>query len=82
MFSHFDRMQIGQYFSFSPKHLQRYCDEFIYRYNSRKMKDGDRWNNAMSKINGRLSYKMLVNGEKYPQKTGRKAQKDEQAQGE
>lgn len=62
MFSHFDRMLLGSYFQLSPKHLQRYCDEFIFRYNSRKIKDGERFENAISKISGRLSYKMLVNG--------------------
>lgn len=75
MFSHFDRMVLGSYFVLSPKHLQRYCDEFVFRYNSRKIKDGERFEKAISKISGRLSYKMLVHGKENPEKSGKKPQK-------
>lgn len=34
---------IGIYHSVSPKHLHRYCDEFSYRYNSREIKDIERY---------------------------------------
>lgn len=60
----------GIYHQISPKHLQRYCDEFTYRYNSRKIKDGDRFMDAISKISGRLSYKMLVHEPEDPKKGG------------
>lgn len=53
----------GIYHQISPKHLQRYCDEFTYRYNHRKIKDGERFLLAFSQINSRLSYKMLTNEE-------------------
>jgi ISXO2-like transposase domain len=42
-FSHFKRMVYGIYHHITPKHTQRYCDEFSYRYNLRKMNDADRF---------------------------------------
>ncbi|MBL7703833.1 MAG: IS1595 family transposase [Ferruginibacter sp.] len=59
-FSHFKRMLIGTYHQISSKHTQRYCDEFAYRYNSRKVKDADRFNITMENIEGRLTYKTLI----------------------
>jgi hypothetical protein len=50
----------GIYHQVSQKHLQAYCDEFSYRFNSRKMKDCDRFAVSISKIEGRLTYKTLV----------------------
>jgi transposase-like protein len=52
----------GIYHQISAKHLQRYCDEFSYRYNSRDIKDGARFELVSQRINGHLSYKQLVNG--------------------
>lgn len=51
----------GIYHQVSPKHLQAYCDEFSYRFNSRKMKDSDRFVFSLTKIECRLAYKTLVN---------------------
>lgn len=66
----------GIYHKVSPKHLQAYCSEFSYRYNSRHLKDGQRFSNVLGNLQGRLSYKQLVYGEAN-QKTGRKkAQKE------
>ena len=62
-FSHFKRMIIGTYYQISPKHTQRYCDEFVYRYNSRKIKDCERFEVVMSAIEGRLPYKNLISAE-------------------
>jgi transposase-like protein len=59
-FSIFKRMVIGTYHHLSPKHLQRYCEEVTYRYNSREIKDGQRFLNTFSNIQGRLTYKQLV----------------------
>jgi hypothetical protein len=59
-FSHLKRMVIGTYFQISSKHTQRYCDEFAYRYNSRKIKDADRFTLTMGRIEGRLTYKALI----------------------
>lgn len=52
----------GIYHQISYKHLQRYCDEFSYRYNSRDIHDGFRFTLSLQNIEGRLTYKQLVNG--------------------
>lgn len=59
----FKRGYIGIYHYMSRKHLQRYCDEFAYRYNSRKTTDGQRFLLTSGQLTGRLTYKMLVHGE-------------------
>lgn len=61
MFSHFKRMVYGIYHQITPKHTQRYLDEFTYRYNSRKIKDAERFTVTLQNVNGRLAYKTLVN---------------------
>ena len=50
----------GIYHQISYKHLQRYCDEFSYRYNSRDKKDGERFETVFSNISSPLSYKVLI----------------------
>ena len=50
----------GIYHQVSPKHLQRYCDEFAFRFNSRKMKDNDRFELSLSRLTGRLRYDDLI----------------------
>jgi transposase-like protein len=59
-FSLFKRMIFGTYHQISPKHLQRYCDEITYRFNSRKIKDVDRFLISLSHTQGRLTYKQLI----------------------
>lgn len=59
-FSHFKRSIYGTFFQISAKHTQRYCDEFAYKFNSRKIKDSDRFNHALGCIEGRLTYKKLI----------------------
>ncbi len=59
-FSLFDRMIIGIYHSVSVKHLQAYCNESAYRYNTRKMNEGNRVSLTVQKSNGRLTYKALI----------------------
>jgi len=54
----------GIYHQVSFKHLQRYCDEFTNRYNSRDLTDGQRFEVSLQNIEGRLSYKTLVHGNK------------------
>jgi transposase-like protein len=68
--SHFKRMVFGTYHQVSPKHLQRYCDESAYRFNSRTFSDGFRWNLTFHQINGRLKYKTLIANGKGIQKEG------------
>lgn len=50
----------GIYHQVSRKHLQRYCEEFSHRYNSRNMKDADRFALSLSKIKGRLKFEDLI----------------------
>jgi len=59
-FSHFKRMVFGIYHQVSPKHLHRYCDEFTYRWNSRKEKDNNRFETALKQTEGRLKWKDLI----------------------
>ncbi len=72
-FSLLKRGIIGIYHQVSIKHLERYCDEFSYRYNNRKMKDADRFNVTLGRIEGRLTYKQLVNHGKESQANQTKA---------
>jgi len=51
----------GIYHSVSPKHLQKYCDEFGFRYNSRKITDKQRFDMALTRVEGvRLMYDTLI----------------------
>lgn len=50
----------GIYHQVSVKHLQRYCDEFAFRFNSRKMKDNDRFELTLTRLTGRLKYNDLT----------------------
>ena len=59
-FSLLDRMIIGIYYSVSPKHLQKYLDEFSFRYNSSETKDCTRFKNRLSNTEHRLTYKQLI----------------------
>src|SRR5438552_7453445 len=65
----------GIYHQISYKHLQRYCDEFSYRYNNRKMKDADRFTLTLQGLQGRLSYNKLVHGKEDKQKGNPKKEK-------
>jgi len=62
-FSQLKRGIYGIYHHVSPKHLQRYCDEFSYRYNHRKMNDAERFTLTLGKVQGRLTYNQLVYGQ-------------------
>ena len=50
----------GIYHQVSPKHLDRYCDEFSYRYNTRLIADTDRFSASLTQTQGRLTYKRLT----------------------
>ena len=59
--SHFALIKRGVYGTFhhvSKKHLQRYCDEFAFRWNHRKVSDGERTLVALESVGGkRLMYR-------------------------
>lgn len=59
--SHLKRGIDGIYHHVSPKHLQKYCDEYSYRWNTREMTDGERFDEWFTRLNGkRLMYKTLI----------------------
>lgn len=60
LFSMFKRTVYGTYHQISVKHLDRYCQETAYRYNTRKTKDADRFMDVMNKTEGRLTYTKLT----------------------
>ncbi len=56
-FSILKRGVIGAYHSISKEHLHRYVEEFEYKYNTRKMTDGERLSLVIQKSEGkRLQY--------------------------
>lgn len=58
------RKQIdGIHHSVSPKHLQRYCNESAFRYNSRELLQDERFANALANCKGELKYKTLTQNE-------------------
>jgi transposase-like protein len=59
-FSSLKRSIYGIYHSVSPKHLERYCKETSYRYNTRKISDKERFNLTLQNVEGRLKYKNLI----------------------
>lgn len=61
-FSLLKRGIFGSFHHVSPEHLQRYCDEFVFRWNHRKVNDGQRMAALMqSAIGKRLTYRATVN---------------------
>ncbi|MFN0280006.1 MAG: IS1595 family transposase [Pyrinomonadaceae bacterium] len=56
----FKRGILGIQHHVSKKHLDRYLDEFTFRYNSRNQTEGERVNNLLGQIGGRLTYKGLI----------------------
>ena len=55
--SHFKKMVFGTYHYVSKKHLQRYIDEEVFRWNTRKMSESYRLNNMFAKAVSICSYK-------------------------
>ena len=52
---------IGVYHFTSKKHLQLYIDEFVFRYNSRKLTEANRFNLFLINTENRITYKELIN---------------------
>jgi len=60
-FSHFKRAIIGVYHKASDKHIDAYLRMFAWRWNSRKMGEGERVNALLKSTVGRtLTYKALI----------------------
>lgn len=60
-FSLFKRGVIGSWHHISREHLPKYSDEFAFRWNQRKVTDGERTVAALQKIEGkRLTYQQAV----------------------
>lgn len=52
---------IGIYHQVTPKHLQRYCEEFGFRYNSRRITDKQRFDVTLKRTEGfKLQYSTLI----------------------
>lgn len=60
VWSHLKRGIDGVYHHVSPKHLQKYCKEYEYRYNTRTLKDFDRFTDSLTLTNQRLTYTQLT----------------------
>ena len=58
--SHIKRGIKGIYHLTSKKHLPKYCKEFVFRYNTRKQTDGERFNGFLQSFTERLYYGELI----------------------
>jgi transposase-like protein len=57
----FKRCVHGTYVAIDAPHLQRYVDEEVFRFNERKLSDGERFAKVMPGVVGkRLTYKKLI----------------------
>lgn len=58
--AHFKLGIAAIYLGVSPKHLQLYCNEFAYRYNTTKMTDQERFTEWFGNCSGRITYSTLI----------------------
>lgn len=63
--SHLKRGILGIYHSVSPQHLEKYCDEFAFRYNTRRIDDMIRFTMFISNTYKRITYKELIMAKEY-----------------
>lgn len=58
---------LGTFHFVSPQHLQRYCDEFAYRYNNRKQSLSGKFDESLKGFGGvRLTYRELTPDQREP----------------
>jgi transposase-like protein len=57
---HFKKGIEAIYIHVSPKHLQKYCDEFAYRFNQRDLNDSGKFTEWFRYCEKRLTYKELI----------------------
>lgn len=50
----------GIYHNISDKHLEKYINEFTFRFNNRKLTDGSKFDVCLANSKGRLDYKTLI----------------------
>ena len=61
----------GAFHHVSKKHLHRYCDEFSFRWNGRKISDAERRTLALQQVEGkRLMYRAPINPPPIPPAPG------------
>ncbi|MGH7156910.1 MAG: IS1595 family transposase [Candidatus Saccharimonadales bacterium] len=60
VWKHFKKSIEAIYMQVSRKHLQLYCSEFEYRYNTRQLSDAERFNDWFRNCRGRLKYRELI----------------------
>lgn len=58
--SQLKRGYIGIYHHMSAKHINRYCDAFAFRYNTREVPDAERFDFLLANSEGRLKYASLI----------------------
>lgn len=56
----FKRQVFGIHHWVSGKHLQRYLDEMCFRYNRRKFDESVRFDDFLSRTDGRLTYEASI----------------------
>jgi hypothetical protein len=59
----FKRGIVGIYHHISKEHMQRYVDEFTFRYNTRQLDESERFNTYLTNMCNRLTYKQLISHE-------------------
>lgn len=58
------RGNLGIYHSMSAKHLQKYLDEFVFRYSTIDLSESVRFNKMLNNISTTLPYSKLIQNEK------------------
>ncbi len=63
--SQLKRQIIGTHHWVSKRHLERYCVECAYKWNSRHFTDPDRFTFVLTHLQGRLKYEVLTGAKKF-----------------